>query len=768
MGANPPDREVAMMSPLRVALLKSRMLAFDLHEVQDGGSMHVVKQLDALLDEGHEVDAFTRAPDLIDRAPTSNPSGVRLWEIGYERSESSEVLQRDLHEGQSFVRGVLASPGFAAAAFDILQLHHWTSGAGLLDCVPESLPIVFTPHLLASEKARIIGIELPAEVAELEHRLLKRADVTVALSRAEQERCLQLGARRVELVPNGVSDTFFEIPASRRPASGMPIRIGSVGRICAQKGTDSFLSAVETLIDAGMDVEVEIVGPPYAEDDFERSIRSRLLDPRLCNRVRLLGAVPHTQLPSIISRWHIYVQPSRYESQCIALLEAMAAGRIVVATDVPAVAEYLNSEMGFLIPSPPRGSDIANAVLSALKMSDWDRVALAAREGARRFRWQNTRQKLADIFAGIAAQSAWGRGQRNSQLSDALRDTAASAANKIVASSVSASVLLLGSAARGLARPGSDVDLLVLSEDSTVAGQTWHFTRGTPVDVRNVPVSRIFDLCSMSRESFAEAVDSDPLPDYLSGAKPLTHIPETLAIALAEIQDRRFERETVALIVIRLLIRTESLFVEALEAARQFALADCQTRINAGAQALLLATLVSEGWVIQGAKRRPEVAVKYSRQSPSVWAACSLLTEAVGIDGITLKSAAHYVALRTKLRTEHLRCLEELNAGAATIEVASRHATGATDYYSAAIASGFIKGCINHMRSLSGIPLMPMVYGKVLNLDPDLGVKAFLDCSDISKSVKNIWLEIIDPHAIDELQGFAERGIALAKQLTEN
>jgi len=442
----------------------------------------------------------------------------------------------------------------------------------------------------------------------------------------------------------------------------------------------------------------------------------------------------------------------------------MAAGRIVIATNLPAVAEYLNTGTGILIPAPPRGSEIACAVFSAINMNDWDRTALAAREAARSFCWREANLKLSGILEGIVQKSSWGFYKKDSALSNELCDTATSVAKKIVAGCASASVFLLGSAARGFARPGSDIDLLVLNDDLAPAGQKWHFTDNAPIDVRIVPLSRIHNLSSMSRDSFAESVDRDPLPDYLCGARPLTQIPDPLAVALALIQHRRFERETVELIVKVLLFRADSFFLETLEAADQAAQADSQTRLNSGAQALLQATLVSEGWVIQGAKRRPELAVEYSRRSFPVWAACSFLIRAVGIDDITLDKAAQYIRIRTRLRTEHLRCLELLHADADVIELARRHATGSTDYYSAAISNGFIRGCMNHMRSLSGIPLLPPVYVKALNLNPSLPVRSFLECPNVSNAVKDLWQEIVDPHPVEKLKFYAVQGISLVRK----
>lgn len=751
----------------RVALLKSRRLAVEVGHAYDGGSVHVVKQLQALAANGYEVDVFTRSESAAECSPIEVFPGIHVWCVRFVPSDSRDLFIRDFEEGRSFVDGVLGSPGFAAASFDAIQIHHWTSGVDIAESLPEAIPIVFTPHLLPTEKALANNLSLPNCVAKAERNLLARADTTIAMSLAEEESCRRLGGRRVEQIANGVSEAFFQLPLSQRPAVGGPVRLGSVGRVCAQKGTDILLDAVESLLVRGIDAYLDIVGPSYGEDEFESEIRKRILNPMLSGRVRMLGPVSHEALPLVVTKWDVYIQPSRYESQGIALLEAMASGRCVVSTSLSAVTEFVSERVGHLVPTPPVGDAVANAVSEALESSSWQARVQGARDAAKEFRWKVTSSNLLDCMITTIRKSDWQGAGKTTKLSQALYRQGRATARKIAGDNQNAGIFLLGSAARGVARPGSDVDLLVLQDNGQRSDQGWRFTQGVPVDVRWEATENIYRMCEMSDDEFVDKVVQHPLVDYLCGAVALKPVRQDLVDAIALLQRRRFSDKIRSLIANRMLARAETLFGEAASLACQNLPADAQLKINAGAQLLLQATLIRVGWVTHGAKRRLETAVSYARISAPVRRTASFLTTAVGIDGMTYAHARKLITARTQMRNEHFICLERLGVSSTEIDIAHRHAQGATDYYSPTISDGYLKGCINHIKSLSGVPLMPTLYTRLLNLDPGAPTHSFLTCSDISTEVRKLWLAVMEPHGPGILSEHAAIGLGLARELAE-
>ena len=70
---------------------------------------------------------------------------------------------------------------------------------------------------------------------------------------------------------------------------------------------------------------------------------------RLENKIRLVGKVLNTELPRFLNAADIYVSPSLSDGTSLSLLEAMACGKGLVVSDVPAIKEWVNGDNGIMI-----------------------------------------------------------------------------------------------------------------------------------------------------------------------------------------------------------------------------------------------------------------------------------------------------------------------------------------------------------------------------------------------------------------------------------
>lgn len=134
---------------------------------------------------------------------------------------------------------------------------------------------------------------------------------------------------------------FSEIP--QRPMPPEPT-IGTIGRLHPQKGHAHLIDAMKRLRESGFAVELEIVG----EGELRRSLTTQIEECGLASAVRLPGA--ETDVPAILSRFDVFVLPSLWEGLPYVLLEAMAAARPVVASNLDGVAEVVtDGEDGILV-----------------------------------------------------------------------------------------------------------------------------------------------------------------------------------------------------------------------------------------------------------------------------------------------------------------------------------------------------------------------------------------------------------------------------------
>ena len=223
------------------------------------------------------------------------------------------------------------------------------------------------------------------------HVVFAPAQHTVAL--AEQG-----GARRVVTLPVGIepADVGAETEVSARHDAG-PLRILFVGRLAIEKGLDVLLDACE-LLDAEFELDIIGGGPLEAE------IRARASD-RGGKRIRLLGERPRRELGAIYRDHHVFCLPARSETFGVVVLEALACGLPVIATNVGGMPDIVqHGTNGMLVP-PEDAKALADA-LHAVARDESLRARLAAhaRESVLpRFAWRAIGERMAEVLRTMRA-----------------------------------------------------------------------------------------------------------------------------------------------------------------------------------------------------------------------------------------------------------------------------------------------------------------------------------------------------------------------------
>ena len=184
--------------------------------------------------------------------------------------------------------------------------------------------------------------------------LLRRADRVVALSGRHAVVLGRHDARsdRIVVIPNGT-----RVPAApSRPAANGRLRIGYIGRLAEPKGLDILLEALaETDATAS---SLDVWGDGARAADW-RALAARLLP---AGTVTWHGWTD--DVADALARVDVLAVPSRTEAQPLVLLEAMAAGVPVLASDVGCVGEILDGgRLGGLV--PPTVDGWAEAIRSA-------------------------------------------------------------------------------------------------------------------------------------------------------------------------------------------------------------------------------------------------------------------------------------------------------------------------------------------------------------------------------------------------------------------
>lgn len=175
---------------------------------------------------------------------------------------------------------------------------------------------------------------------------MRPATLVVAVWRAgEQALAAALGGQRVRLVVNGV-DTARFAPAHTAPTNRPP-RVLYVGLLTPRKGVLDLIEASRSLRRQGVEHELCLVGgiPDEGPEAAEPVLAAAE------GNAELLGTRAPEEMPGMYATADVFCLPSWWEAMPLSLLEAMAAGLPVVATDVGDVARIVSDgEDGFVVP----------------------------------------------------------------------------------------------------------------------------------------------------------------------------------------------------------------------------------------------------------------------------------------------------------------------------------------------------------------------------------------------------------------------------------
>lgn len=184
-----------------------------------------------------------------------------------------------------------------------------------------------------------------------------RADAVVAISRAVHDELVQagFGPNRIIDIPNGVP--VPEGPWHERPGWKTSPRAVFVGRLAPEKGLDTLLHAWKRVRESAPTARLVIIGEGPERPALER-LRTEL---GLVDAAELPGAAsdPTARLRNA----DLFVLPSREEGMSIALLEAMALGIPVVASDIPGNRAIVSDLEHGRLAAPDSAESLADAVL---------------------------------------------------------------------------------------------------------------------------------------------------------------------------------------------------------------------------------------------------------------------------------------------------------------------------------------------------------------------------------------------------------------------
>ena len=283
-----------------------------------------IEQKNAMFVTFHNADVSYQIPGMSDVMP-------------YESTRFCDLSEEDLCEYEKAFSEILqhAVPKFKP---DIIHSHHLWIVSSMARRLFPNIPMVTTCH----------GSDLRQfqNCPHLQERVLigcRKIDVVMALSEAQKNeivRLYNLSPKKIIIVGAGYNDSLFYSDTKPNPD---PVQLVYAGKLSNAKGVPWLLRALQSIRSPAW--QLNLLGSGSGEEK-EHCLG---LAKELGEKVRVYGALSQKGLAKIMRHSHILVLPSFYEGLPLVILEALASGCRIVATDLPGTTELLgDSDTDFI------------------------------------------------------------------------------------------------------------------------------------------------------------------------------------------------------------------------------------------------------------------------------------------------------------------------------------------------------------------------------------------------------------------------------------
>jgi len=251
-----------------------------------------------------------------------------------------------------------------------------------------------------------VGTSAMLRVKEsLNRRVVNQFEGVFCVSEAQAASERYKGVRRVSLVRNGIDTGPFQKASSGREASrkALGIRegeaaVGAIGRLSEEKGYDFLLRVCARLLREGKDFKILLVGDGPQKQALQSLSRQLGIEPNLI----MPGFRRDTA--SLYQVLDVFCMPSLREGLPLALLEAMASGRAILANAVGGIPEVLGTDgvCGHLM--VPNDEETWTLALGSLLKNPEQRTALGA-SAMRKVETYFSRESMARGVARVYAET---------------------------------------------------------------------------------------------------------------------------------------------------------------------------------------------------------------------------------------------------------------------------------------------------------------------------------------------------------------------------
>ena len=347
-----------------------KILHIDPEKGWGGGERQVLSLLEYLLDRGHECHLLSHPGGPLDQK--ARGKGFKTFPIKMR----NEFDPRPAF----FFRGLVRRERYDIVHFHTKRAHALSIWLGCRRPAPRTIVTRRMDYPLARNWYN-------------QYLYNRKTDGVVAISEKIAEILIQAGIRKdkIRVIYSGIDPQSFGSRSFQRWDGRAPV-IGTVAVLFKRKGHRFLLEAAAKLKDRGVKLRYLFAGEGPERPELEK----QALKLGLGSEVSFQGFVP--DVPHFLSQIDIFVLPSLYEGLGVAVLEAMAAGKPIVACQAGGIPELIQHQQTGLLVPPGDSAALAAAIFALAADPD-----LAEKVG--RKAWEKVREKFTNEEMGRKNES---------------------------------------------------------------------------------------------------------------------------------------------------------------------------------------------------------------------------------------------------------------------------------------------------------------------------------------------------------------------------
>lgn len=297
--------------------------------------------------------------------------------------------------------------GFLKDNFDVVHAHHAFSRlplATLSLAYKQNIPSVLTTHTVSFFPDYEYFWNFISYGYPRYRMVISKVNKIIAVSEAAKKFISYFTQKDAVVIPNGVSIKKFHpvdkyLAREKVGLDGNPI-ILYVGRLVPKKGVDVLIRSMKEVVKSYPHALLVIAGSGKMMPLLKTLVRIAGLE----KNILFLGFVGENLLPYLYNSADVFALPSiTAESFGIVLLEAMASGLPIVASNVGGIAEVLEKGKYGLLVEPGNSKELTKAIITVLENENLrNELAKEGRKVAKeKYAWEKVANKIIEVYSSL-------------------------------------------------------------------------------------------------------------------------------------------------------------------------------------------------------------------------------------------------------------------------------------------------------------------------------------------------------------------------------